>query len=121
MRNLAHFEADDRSIMDFNNFFMSTGLSDTGFSGNSYTWTNNRQGDDMILERLDCLLVNGYSIAAHGFPKVTYPSIFASDHSPILSENENNMKAKSRFHCMKIWERHPGFKVFLQEQWGTHA
>lgn len=31
----------------------SVGLSDIKYSGNPFTWSNKRQGNDMILERLD--------------------------------------------------------------------
>lgn len=27
------------------------------------------------------------------------------------------MKAKSKFHYLKIWERHPGFLNFIENQW----
>lgn len=50
---------DERSIIDFINFLMKIGISDAGFEGTKHTWTNNRQGEENILERLDRFLVNG--------------------------------------------------------------
>lgn len=36
-------KADDKSIMDFNNFQMRAGLSDTAFDGGKFTWDNKRK------------------------------------------------------------------------------
>lgn len=79
-----HHQADVRSILDFNNFLMSAGLSDAGFNGTKYTWINNRKGDDNIIERLDRFLINGEFIARYDLPKVTHLTSTASGHSPIL-------------------------------------
>lgn len=50
--NFGKIKANEKSILDFNNFLMRAGLSNTNFSGNSFTWTNNRQGDDLFLKGL---------------------------------------------------------------------
>lgn len=110
-------KTDERSIMNFNNFLMKVGLSDVGYKGSKFTWTNNRKGDENILERLDQFLVNGDFLAKYDLPIVTHLSRFALDHSSILCENSTNMKFKSRFHYMRVWESHPGFKAFIEENW----
>lgn len=106
-------KADEKAIMDFNNFQMRAGLSDAGFSGNQYTWTNNRQGDDIILERLDRFLIKGSFVADYGFPKITH----LARNSPFMCESTNNMKSPSRFHYMRIWQTHPGLREVIKEHW----
>lgn len=89
--------------MDFKNFQMRAGLSDTAFEGNKFTWTNNTRGGENILERLDRYLVNGRFIAEQGLPKVTHLVRFGSDHSPILCDKADSIKSRARFHYLRIW------------------
>ncbi|GLT67787.1 hypothetical protein SLA2020_400710 [Shorea laevis] len=56
----------------FQSFVHSQGLVDLGFSGNSYTWSNNRDSIHLIQERLDRGLASAqWSHLFHPFPYVT--------------------------------------------------
>ncbi|KAL9689629.1 hypothetical protein QQ045_010017 [Rhodiola kirilowii] len=44
---------DGSAMDDFNNFQVQCGLSDAGFSGNKYTWSNNQREGNQIWLRLD--------------------------------------------------------------------
>lgn len=84
------------------NFVDRCGLSDiTGF-GVHFSWTNNRKGRDVTLERIDRAIANGQWLGK--FPSAAlfvYP-IFRSDHSPLLMDThwefrDGNRKRPKRF------------------------
>ncbi|CAM8944442.1 unnamed protein product [Rhodiola kirilowii] len=54
---------DTGSMSAFNEFQMQAGLTDAGYSGNKYTWCNNRTEEHQIWMRLDRVLINGPAIA----------------------------------------------------------
>uniref|UniRef100_A0A803NAM6 Uncharacterized protein n=1 Tax=Chenopodium quinoa TaxID=63459 RepID=A0A803NAM6_CHEQI len=62
---------------------MDSGLVDIPFKGTLFTWTNNREGDDAILERLD----RAYRVAgwADLYPNAVILNFpwFISDNNPI--------------------------------------
>lgn len=49
---------DTRSISDFQLAVTSSGLTDIGFVGSSFTWSNNQQGASAICARLDRCFAN---------------------------------------------------------------
>jgi len=57
-------------MSDFNSTLNQCGLSDLGFVGNIFTWTNKLSGSDHIMERLDIFSANQNWIIK--FPK--FPS-----------------------------------------------
>lgn len=111
---------DINAIMDFNNFIMRAGLSDTGYVGHDFTWCNNRSGDDKVWERLDRFLVNGPFISAFSNPKVTHLPMASSDHCPLLVQSINDNRFKSRFHFNRMWITHPSFRDVVESSWNGH-
>lgn len=65
-------------------FLWQTGMLDLGFSSSPFTWTNDREGNGLILERLDRGVANGEWRTLFPRTTVTHLTRHASDHSPIL-------------------------------------
>lgn len=68
----------------FRSFHNKNGMVDLGFSSNPFTWSNKREGNRLIKERLDCGMASTQWI--HLFPAFSlrhFPA-YASDHNPIL-------------------------------------
>ncbi|KAL9667981.1 hypothetical protein QQ045_002351 [Rhodiola kirilowii] len=55
--------SDASPMFAFNEFQLQAGLSDGGFSGSPYTWSNNQSGVNRIWERLDRTLLNGLAMS----------------------------------------------------------
>ncbi|KAL9663808.1 hypothetical protein QQ045_019199 [Rhodiola kirilowii] len=55
-----------KAIRDFNEFMASVGVSDAGFEGAPFTWSNNQNGSSRIWEKLDRCLVNGFDQTSLG-------------------------------------------------------
>ncbi|KAL9687038.1 hypothetical protein QQ045_031434 [Rhodiola kirilowii] len=51
--------SDDGPMIAFNEFQLQADLSDGGFKGSSFTWSNNQSGSGRIWERLDRSILNG--------------------------------------------------------------
>ncbi|XP_072090561.1 uncharacterized protein [Arachis hypogaea] len=76
------------TIATFINFIDSNELVDTRMVGRPFTWTNRRQEEDLVKERLDHYLVGiGWKLK---FPNAVVHRLTksGSDHAPILMETE---------------------------------
>ncbi|XP_072072033.1 uncharacterized protein [Arachis hypogaea] len=106
------------TIATFTNFIDSNKLVDIGMVGRPFTWTNRRQGEDLVKERLDRYLV-GIEWKLK-FPNAVVHRLTesGSDHAPILMETEpQSWHSKRRF---KYQERRCGeedVKRIVSEVW----
>ncbi|KAL9670398.1 hypothetical protein QQ045_007949 [Rhodiola kirilowii] len=109
--------SDDGPLLAFNDFLLQAGLSDGGFKGNPFTWSNNQSGSGRIWERLDRSLLNG--LAMSEFPKlqVTHLERIFSDHRPLLVDLSAFQHNTSFFHYQQAWESHPGFHATVSNCW----
>lgn len=107
------------AMQQFNECIMDAGLTDAGFQGNKYTWSNNQQGYSRIWERLDRVLINGESIASSNDIKVTHLARIASDHSPLLIQLTTPPQRKGRFIFQRMWTDHMGFYEVVKQVWHT--
>jgi hypothetical protein len=82
----------------FYNTLNSCSLTDLGFHGDIFTWTNNQEGNDHIKERLDRFCASTNWITK--FPRFTnYHFLnFASDHNPILLVFDTNLDFRNDSH-----------------------
>ena len=90
-------------VKDFNNWKLRNSLMDIPFKGVNYTWTNNRQGEDLILERID----RGFCTSnwKENFPNsmiINLP-ILLSDHSPILLQAHHYPCKRMRPYKLEGW------------------
>ncbi|KAL8511535.1 hypothetical protein ACS0TY_018078 [Phlomoides rotata] len=85
-------------------------LQDLGFSGNKFTWSNGRAGEDNILVRLDRAFANPHWRVLFSGSRVLHLPRINSDHSPILvicdhigSLNDQKIHKKRLFRFEKMW------------------
>ena len=88
---------------DFMSWKMALNLQDIPFSGPRFTWTNNREKDQLIMERLD----RGYATAAwlQIFPEVHIRNlpIVHSDHGPTLLQTISHHISARRSYQIENW------------------
>ncbi|XP_057718268.1 uncharacterized protein LOC130932847 [Arachis stenosperma] len=86
--------------------------------GHPFTWTNRRQGEDLVKERLDRYLV-GMEWKLK-FPNVVVHRLTesGSDHAPLLMETEpQSWHSKRRFKYQKRWCGEDDVKRIVNEVW----
>ncbi|KAL9669524.1 hypothetical protein QQ045_007071 [Rhodiola kirilowii] len=107
-----------RSIREFNEFLASAGVNDAGFKGNSYTWSNNQEGEGEIWERLDRCLVNGLTMSEYPNLEVQHLARIYSDHYPLLLNlNGAGSRRKSTFRFLGAWTDHANFHEIVKNTW----
>nr|CAD1838601.1 unnamed protein product [Ananas comosus var. bracteatus]CAD1838614.1 unnamed protein product [Ananas comosus var. bracteatus] len=77
-------------------FQQDGGFVDIHFNGPGYTWTNNRQGNSMILQRLDRALANSQWILRFPFSRLVHLPRIASDHCPLLLNLTPNLHRRRK-------------------------
>ncbi|WMV50080.1 hypothetical protein MTR67_043465, partial [Solanum verrucosum] len=89
-----------------------------GFSGQKYTWSNNRGIHHRIWKRLDRALVNDSWLEKMPQTTITNLSSIGSDHCPLLLK----MVAKEEEHTkyfkfVNCWANHPNFFDMVKSCW----
>lgn len=106
----------------FSNILDECGLHDIPSKGDLYTWWNNRQGDDIILTRLDRFVCN-YDWNLR-FPDAAAKNLayYGSDHrsvsiilKPILWNHWR--KGPKRFTFEHKWFMEEDFSCFFKQSW----
>lgn len=106
------------SINAFNLFLVQAGLTDIGYQGNDFTWSNNQDGAACIWERLDRVLLNSYALRNLPTVRVEHlHRVIHSDHCPILMHLKQPLPRKGFFRYQKCWEKHHTFKDFINQSW----
>ncbi|XP_018826172.2 uncharacterized protein LOC108995126, partial [Juglans regia] len=82
---------------EFRNALSRGGLSDLGWRGNKYTWSNGHSDGSFVKERLDRAVAN--QEWRRGYSRVEVETLVAwsSDHLPILLSCYNDNTLKGRF------------------------
>lgn len=97
---------------------VSFSLQDIGFSGSSFTWSNNRQGSSYVAARLDRFLTNQAWL--HSYPDGLFQHLVRqnSDHGPILLSSRPPIAARFiPFKFEEMWIGHPSFKDLVEAVW----
>ncbi|KAL0440458.1 UNVERIFIED_CONTAM: hypothetical protein Slati_2528800 [Sesamum latifolium] len=101
------------SIEDFNDMIFETGLTDAGFEGEPFTWTNKR-----VWRRLDRVLYSQEWSELFTSKRVTHLARRLSDHHPLListCKTENSHASSFRFQNM--WIKHHNFLDTVKHNW----
>lgn len=85
-------------------------LSDLGWSGHQYTWSNRSVGADFVEERLDRFCWFFYWSTSVGNRQVIHLTSTSSDHSPIVY-------SYNRSQGSKLSDMPWGKRFYFQEQW----
>lgn len=106
----------NRAMKSFNLCVDDCGVSDLGFSGPKFTWSNGR-----VYERLDRALSNASFLDSFHQAKVLNLNQYKSDHRVILLKLEDVHQSRSgsgsRFAFQAAWVTHNGFKNMVKENW----
>ncbi|KAL9684497.1 hypothetical protein QQ045_021937 [Rhodiola kirilowii] len=107
-----------RSITDFNDFMANVGVSDAGYTGSPFTWSNNQSGNSRIWLRLDRALLNGQAMATLQQFQVIHLARCASDHCPLFLylKGAKNQLGRS-FKFMGVWLEHKDFFSVVKSAW----
>ncbi|XP_026400288.1 uncharacterized protein LOC113296176 [Papaver somniferum] len=103
----------DSHISYFNSFIQHNQLIDLGFSGPAYTWSNGRNLDALIRQRLDRVMAPPeWCISFHNAGVLHLPRL-ASDHAPILLNTSMNITTAATTYKFEAYLiTHPTTKPF---------
>ncbi|KAL9662237.1 hypothetical protein QQ045_027069 [Rhodiola kirilowii] len=112
----------DRQVWQMTNFrncLTDCGLTDLGFEGGRFTFSNGRRGGDEVRARLDRVVVNHAWRDLFPDAVVRHSVANSSDHLPIVLSTVDKAKINKvrivRFEPM--WLRHKDFKDIVRKQW----
>ncbi|KAJ8644771.1 hypothetical protein MRB53_006519 [Persea americana] len=71
-------------VQDFQHLILSSGLQDMGFTGNIFTWSNNRKGRACVAARLDTTLCSSKWYSSFNDPVLAHLSKVLFDHWPLF-------------------------------------
>ncbi|XP_012845938.1 PREDICTED: uncharacterized protein LOC105965938 [Erythranthe guttata] len=103
-------------MQDFNDFLVDARLTDAGFVGNIFTWSNNQRGQNRIWQRLDRILLNAEAFTAIS-ARVDHLPRLESDHCPLLLNFGQLQTKPSRFYFQKMWTEHHNYQDFVATFW----
>lgn len=109
-------------IKNFRDILNICNLHDLGFTGYPFTWSNGREGDDNIQERLDrCLASDSWSYL-YPVVKVIHEKKSFSDHCPLTIEFSTDgwgkeVANKKSFKFEEMWTKEPSCERIIEMAW----
>lgn len=99
----------------FQNFMDEVNLTDLGFVGPPFTWSNNRSPPNRILERLDRGLGNLSWERHYGDYTMHHLPRMGSDHCLLLLQNSSRTHRNNpQFRFENMWLLQPGFHMVVE-------
>ncbi|XP_056685739.1 uncharacterized protein [Spinacia oleracea] len=88
---------------EFIRWRLASSLIEVPFSGSPFTWTNKREDQDLILERLDrAYMTTDWFLKFHDSRVINHP-ILVSDHAAIVFETDYLVFKKNRPYQIENW------------------
>ncbi|XP_060210352.1 uncharacterized protein LOC132637253 [Lycium barbarum] len=98
------------------------GVKDIDFSGNIFTWSNERKAEDVIWKRLDRTLCNEKWNEAFNITDNIHLARISSDHCPLLITCKNNQQSYVKyFRFLNFWTDIEGYQNIVKDNWITHT
>ena len=96
-------------------------MVDLGFLGPRYTWTNKRDINNLILERIDRFFMNPEWCMLHPEAKITHLPRCHSDHCPVLLETNpgRTMSLIKPFRFQELQLSDTFFPSIVSKAWNT--
>lgn len=99
---------------------LNFGLQDMGYTGNNFTWSNNRRGSSYVAARLDRALCNHQWLSLSSDPQLTHLPKISSNHSPLhLSHNQCLSPPNAPIKFEAMWTHRPYFLRLVEDNWNT--
>ncbi|KAK8952445.1 hypothetical protein KSP39_PZI004212 [Platanthera zijinensis] len=111
----------DRQLADFRAALLHCGLSDLGFSGSKFTWTNRRAFPATVRARLDRFCASTTWKADYPTASVCYLQTLYSDHLPVLLSLRGQSPTYHRRRPLRYeawWDRFQEIGAFISKAWG---
>ncbi|KAF7815029.1 reverse transcriptase [Senna tora] len=107
---------------NFQDTLETVGLVELPNKGIHYTWTNNKEGDEEVWEKLDRALGNLSWLRTFPYSSVETLPVAASDHAPIVVSTENSIKHSRRsFKFEAMWYKNPECSHIISSSWALHS
>ncbi|XP_075083648.1 uncharacterized protein LOC142167383 [Nicotiana tabacum] len=88
------------------------------WKGDYYTWTNNQQGAERIVSRIDRIFGNDSWMMNWGHVHTQYDTLIINDHSPMLVNIETvKLNIKTPFRFFNVWSSHDEFDTIVGTLW----
>ncbi|XP_060195288.1 uncharacterized protein LOC132624540 [Lycium barbarum] len=108
---------DFNSILSTDEKMGDCGLKDNGFSGNIFTWSNERKGEEVIWKRLDRMISNEKWSEAFAISDVIHLPRVNSDHCPLLITGKNSSQSYVKyFRFLNFWTEIEGYQEIELEE-----
>ncbi|XP_019225728.1 PREDICTED: uncharacterized protein LOC109207293 [Nicotiana attenuata] len=108
--------------LDFLSMIDDCGLTDLGYYGPRYTWSNGRGPCSIVWKRLDRGMVNDNWLASYLATTISHLASTGSDHSPLLMEMyvrpENTIRY---FKFLNCWTVEDSFLPLVQTVWNKQV
>lgn len=101
--------------LDFSQCIVECDLHDLGYSGNDFTFCNNRQGADRCWSRIDRVLANDEWLECFPSSMVLHLAAANSDHRPLVLKADAPLSKPFRF--LDMWTKHHSFIGTVSEAW----
>ncbi|XP_030930474.1 uncharacterized protein LOC115956154 [Quercus lobata] len=98
-------------------------MVDLGFSGPRFTWTNRREVQNLIQERIDRFFVNPEWCVLFPEARITDLTRFHSNHCPVLLETkpQNRVRLNRPFKFQKFWLADMSFPRVVDQAWNQSS
>lgn len=108
----------ESSFHMYRHFVSQLNMADLQFSGRKWTWSNNREGDDFVEERLDRFFASPDWLYHHPKARVQHISKFASDHCFLVLDDQapSHHQARRFFFDKRMLEL-PDFEKTVVQGW----
>ncbi|KAL0013396.1 hypothetical protein SO802_000465 [Lithocarpus litseifolius] len=108
----------NRSLL-FKDCLDKCNMVDMGFNGPKFTWTNRREINNLIQERIDRFFMNPSWCLLYPDAKVSHLTRCHSDHFPVLMETNpcRLLHLNRPFKFQSFWLSEPSFPSVVNQAW----
>ncbi|CAM8948104.1 unnamed protein product [Rhodiola kirilowii] len=111
-----------RQVWQMNNFreaLKDCGLSDLGFRGYLFTFSNRREGEHEMRARLDRAVADDHWRNSFPNAMISHCHLLTSDHQMLILDTEGSYfkRRKKPFRFEAMWIDHPDFERVMAECW----
>ncbi|XP_016448119.1 uncharacterized protein LOC107773183 [Nicotiana tabacum] len=105
-------------ITDFSNCIHNLLLNELPWKRDYYTWSNNQQGAERIVSRIDRIFGNDNWMMNWGHVHTEYDIPLISDHSPMFVNIKTvKLNIKTPFRFFNVWVSHDEFDTNVGTLW----